>query len=334
MRDKIRWGILGTGQIAKKFAADLKLLPDAELTAIGSRSREKAEVFAREFAASTAHESYEALLNDKNIDAVYIATPHSCHFQNAIDALNAGKAVLCEKPFTINASETQQVIRLARTRKLLLMEAMWTRFLPIFDELRTILAGGTLGELRMLSADFGFRGDPQKHARLYDPLLGGGALLDIGIYPISLASMVFGTPSAIISTARINEGIDGQNAIVLQHKSGELALLSSTIEADTFCEAQIIGTRGRIKLQSPWWRAQSLTLFCDGNDARVIERPFAGNGYQFEAAEFMKCLREGSTESEIVPLDETLSIMQTLDTIRAQWGLKYPGEGSSIFSAE
>lgn len=325
MNDPIHWGILGTGKIARQFAAGLKQLPDAKLIAVGSRTAEPAEAFGKQFAVAHRHPSYEALVRDPDVEAIYVATPHSCHYENTLLALAAGKAVLCEKPFTINAREAEAVIALARTKKLFLMEAMWTRCFPLMAKLRELLASQAIGEARMLTADFGFRAAYHEEARLFDPTAGGGALLDVGVYPVSLASMIFGSPTRIVSQAQLGKtGVDEAAAIILSHAQGQLAVLSTAIRLETAQEAIIMGTTGRIRIHSPWWRPAAMTLTRDGRSDETMEFAFAGNGYQFEAAEVRRCLRAGKLESHVMPLDETLAIMRTLDAIRAQWGLRYP----------
>lgn len=314
--------------MAKKFAEALQTLPDASLVAVGSRTREKAMAFGNQFNVAYRHENYEGLANNPAVDAVYVATPHSCHRDNTIMCLQAGKPVLCEKPFTINAAQAAEVIQLAREKKILVMEAMWCRFLPFMTRLRKILADGLIGEARMLAADFGFHAEAEgEGGRLFNLALGGGALLDIGVYPVSLASMVLGKPSKVATLAKLGRtGVDKQNGIVLMYPQGQLAVLHSSIEVTTFHEASIMGTAGRIKIHSSWWKATSMTMMRETHRNDFLECPYVGNGYQYETAEFMKCLREKKLESEIMPLDETLSIMRTMDSLRAQWGLKYPGE--------
>jgi predicted dehydrogenase len=326
MAGKCRWGILGTGTIAGKFAEGLAVLPDAELVAVGSRSAAAAAAFAARYNVPRRHASYAALAEDPAVDALYVATPHPYHAQHTLLGLAAGKPVLCEKPFTINAHEAASVIQFARERNLLVMEAMWTRFLPPILRLREMLAAGAIGEPRMLSADFGFRAAAPV-GRWFDPALGGGALLDVGVYTVSLASMIFGKPSQVTGYADLGAtGVDEQAAMVLRHAKGELAALQAAIRVNTPQEATVFGTLGRIHLHAGWWKGSAMTHCLDAGGEEFLEFPFTGNGYQFEAEEFMNCLREGRTESRSMPLDETLSIMQTLDTLRAQWGLKYPME--------
>jgi predicted dehydrogenase len=323
----IRWGILGTGSIAAKFARGLASLADARLVAVGSRSSATAEAFAETFGVPHRHASYEALAQDPEVDVIYVATPHSLHRENSILCLRAGKAVLCEKPFAINAAEALEVIELARARGLFLMEAMWTRFVPLIAKLRELLADGAIGQVRLLTADFGFRAPFDPAGRLFNPELGGGALLDVGVYNVSLASMIFGPPSRVVSMADLGQtGVDEQAAFVLGYEQGQLAVLSTAIRTSTPQEALMMGTDGQIRIHSPWWKPTKLTLSAGGQPEKVIEIPFIGNGYNYEAQEVMNCLRADRTESPVMPLDETLAIMQTMDEIRAQCGLRYPME--------
>jgi dihydrodiol dehydrogenase / D-xylose 1-dehydrogenase (NADP) len=327
MADKIRWGIIGTGWVAKEFATGLTVLPEAELVAVGSRTAESANQFADMFGVPHRHASYEALVNDPNVDVVYVATPHILHKENSLLGLQAGKAVLCEKPFTINAAEAEAVIQFARGNKLFLMEAMWTRFIPLVVKVRQLLADRVIGDVQMLVADLGFLVDFDPLHRLFDPQLGGGALLDLGIYPVSLASMIFGPPSRITSMAQLGEtGVDEQAAIILGYGQGQLATLYTSHRTDTPREAILLGTKGRIRIHPQMFRPTKLTLSLTGQEDNIIEMPLEGNGYNYQAAEVMRCLQAGKLESDAMPLDETLAIMKTMDQIRAQWGLKYPME--------
>jgi predicted dehydrogenase len=329
MSTPIRWGILGTGKIAHKFAAGLAALPDARLVAVGSRAAASAAAFADVHAVPNRHAAYADLAADPEVDVVYIATPHSEHHALCLLGLRAGKAVLCEKPFAINAAQAQEVVALARTRGLFLMEAMWTRFLPVMARTRQLLAAGAIGEVRMLLAEFGFRATFDAGSRLFNPALGGGALLDVGVYPISLAHMIFGPPTRISTMAhRGQTGVDEQAAIILGYEHGQLASLAATVQSATPQEAVICGTDGRIRLPGPWWRGSSLTLERAGQPAQTIACPFAGNGYAHEAAAVQACLRSGETECASMPLDETVAVMQTLDAVRRKWGLLYPMEAA------
>lgn len=327
MTDTFRWGILGTGSIARQFATGLQALPDATLAAVGSRTQESADAFGDRFGAARRHASYEALAADPEVDAIYVATPHSLHRECTLLCIEHGKPVLCEKPFAINAAQAADMVAAARARGVFLMEAMWTRFLPLIGRMRQLLKDGAIGEVRMLHADFGFRTGVNPTGRLFDPALGGGALLDVGIYPVSLASLVLGQPARIVAMADIGStGVDEQAGIILGYDGGQLALLSTAIRTSTPHEARIMGTQGLIHLHGQWWRGTGLTLAVDGQEPQQIEEPITGNGYNYEAAEVARCVRAGLAESDTMPLDETLAIMRTLDAVRAQWGLRYPME--------
>jgi predicted dehydrogenase len=326
MTTPLRWGILATGGIAHKFATGLSVLDDAKAVAVGSRTKAGADTFADEFNIPRRYDSYEALANDPEVEAIYVATPHPYHKDNAIMCLNAGKAVLVEKPFAINMTEAQAMVDVARQKKVFLMEAMWTRFLPAIVRALELIANGTIGEVRMLNADFGFRTNVNVEGRLFDLALGGGALLDVGIYPLSLASRLFGTPKSIASAASLGvTGADEQSAYLLSYDQGQLALLSSASRTNTAHEAIIYGTEGSIRIPD-WWHAQKLILTVNGKSPETMDIPHLGNGYPHEAIEVAQCLRAGKLESAGMSLDESLSLIRTMDTIRAQWGLKYPSD--------
>jgi predicted dehydrogenase len=327
MTDKpFRWGILGLGHIARKFAVGLQSTPGAALVAVGSRTQDKAEAFGDEFSAPRRYGSYAALAEDPDIDAIYIATPHPMHAEDTLLCLRGGKAVLCEKPFAINARQAEAMINEARTRKLFLMDAMWSRFLPVMVRLKQLVDDGAIGDPRMLHADFGFRATFDANSRLFNPELGGGALLDVGIYPLAFSSLLFGAPTHVAGAASLGRtGVDEEAAVVLTHADGRHSLLATALTADTPCEIDVIGTTGMIHVPRRCWTSQTLTISHGGKE-ETIACPFDGNGYQFEAIEVQRCVRAGLTESSVLPLDETLSIMQTMDTLRSQWGQKYPME--------
>jgi len=323
----VRWGMLGTGAIARQFVEGLEALPEAEVLAVGSRSEASAEGFAGERGIPRGYGSYEDLAADPDVDVVYVATPHPFHAENAELCLGAGKAVLCEKPFTVNAAEAERVVGLARERGLFLMEGMWTRFFPLMERVRALTSGGEIGELRMLTADFGFRTGLDPSSRLFAPELGGGALLDVGVYCVSLASMVLGEPVRTAGLAHLGEtGVDEQAAVVLEHEAGRLSSLSIGIRTATPQEATIFGTEGHVRIHAPWWRPTTMTISRPRREDETVEAPITGNGFNYEAAEVIRCLDEGRTESEVMPLDETLSVMRAMDEIRAAWGLRYPSE--------
>lgn len=326
MSDRIRWGILGPGNIARKFAQGIEALPDAEVAAVGSRTRENAVRFADEFNVPRRHASYESLAEDPEVDAIYVATPHPMHKDNTILCLRAGKAVLCEKPFAVNRREAEEMLAVARTEKRFLMEAMWTRFLPVVEQVRKWIADGRIGDPRMVQADFGFRTGIDPTSRLFAPALAGGGLLDVGCYCVSLASMVFqAKPDSVTGLFHLGEtGVDEQGAMVLGYSGGALAVLSSAVRTNTPHEACIMGTEGMIQLHAPFWRGDRATLIRPEEDPIEIHLSYPSTGYQFEAAAVGNCLREGRLESDIMPLDESLQIMNTLDRIRTEWGLIYP----------
>lgn len=324
----IRWGIIGTGGIAESFAADLRQEPAAgELVAIASRTVERAEAFAQRVGAPRGYGTHERLVADPEIDAVYIAVPHAAHHCAARLALSADKAVLLEKPFTVNRREAQDLVDLARSRGVFLMEAMWTRFLPHMVAIRRLLSQGRLGELRLVLAEHGvwFRHDPTH--RMFDPALAGGALLDLGVYAISLASMVLGEPAEVIASAAFGDtGVDTQTAVTLRYPGGQQAVTASSMEAWLPNRATIAGRDARIDLDGMFYRPTSFTLTDRHGAVERYEWTVPGGGMQFEALEVARCLHAGLIESPFMSLDDTVSIMGILDRVRRSVGLRYPGE--------
>jgi len=302
----------------------------AELVAIGSRDLTRAQTFANEFAAPHAYGSYEELAVDPTVDAIYIGTPHSFHQAHTLLCLDAGKHVLCEKPLAMNAAQAERMIAKARTKNLVLMEAVWTRFLPALVRVRELVADGAIGEVRLINADFGFRADFDPASRLFNPELGGGSLLDVGIYPLNLAFMLCGEPVEILTTANLGEtGVDEEAAILLRHAGGQLSVLTSALRVDTPREAHILGTAGRITICFPWWAATRIVLHTGNGRDQEWEFSNRGGGYTYEAEAFMTMIRTGSLESAVMPLAESLAILKTMDTLRERWGLSYPGEGGT-----
>jgi predicted dehydrogenase len=323
----LRWGILSAARIAHKFCEGVKSLPDARLAAVAARDRDRAQEFAHRWGIPRAYGSYDELVNDPEVDAVYVSATHDFHRDHTLLALNAGKPVLCEKPFAINARQAEDMVRTARKRRLFLMEAMWTRFFPIMARLRELIKEGAIGEPRLVQADFGFRTDFDPTSRLFDPARGGGALLDVGIYVVSFASMILGEPNRVEGLAtQAPNGVDEQAVISLGYPNGALASLTTAVRTNTNHEASVQGTEGRIRIQREFWKPQSMTLDRSGRDPEVIQLPYESTGFQFEAAEAARCIQAGKLESDVMPLDETLSIMRTLDTLRAKWGIRYPME--------
>jgi len=321
------WGILGTGKIARAFAQGLRSLPGAELIAVGSRTQESAQAFGQEYQVPHRYASYEGVAADPGVDVMYIATPHAFHAENVRLCLEAGKAVLCEKPFTLFARQLAPLITLARAKGVFMMEAMWTRFIPAWTRVRELIAEGAIGEPRLLLADFNVKAAADPENRFFNPALGGGALLDLGVYPLAMASWFFGVPEQIQAAAHIGAtGVDEQNAVQMRYAGGKLASFTCSFINKSPLNCILSGSNGYIQVPAPWWKAQRLILGLDGKDEQHIPIPLDGNGYNYEAAEVERCMRAGLLESPVMPLDESLSIMQTMDSIRAQWGMKYPGE--------
>jgi len=318
------WGILGPGNIAHRFATDLKNLSEAKLAAVGSRSVERASAFAAGFGADRAYGSYEELAADPEVDAIYIATPHPFHREHTLLCLEHGKAVLCEKPMGVNERQVRDMVACARAQDVFLMEAMWTRFLPAIAQVREWLRDGAIGDVRMLSADFCFRTGWNPTGRLLNPDLAGGALLDVGVYTVALAAMVLGdSPEEIKASAHIGEtGVDEQTAMLLRYAGGALAILSCAVRTRTPQEARIQGTEGSIYIPA-FWHATS--AFLNVGDDEPVE--FAGSvGYHYEASEVMSCLASGEKESATMPLDESIAIARMLEQARSIVGLTYPME--------
>ncbi|MCS6869851.1 MAG: Gfo/Idh/MocA family oxidoreductase [Anaerolineae bacterium] len=323
----IRWGILSTGRVARAFAAALKMVPDAKLLAVGSRHRVTADEFAINYDVPRAYSSYEALAADPDIDVIYIGTPHPMHAENTLMCLRAGKHVLCEKPFAMNAAQAKAMIDLAREKRLFLMEAMWTRFIPAVAHAKRLIDQGVIGKVWMMSGTFGFRAPFNPKGRLFAPELGGGSLLDVGVYVLSFASWLFGVPRSIRSAARLcSTGVDEHAVMQLVYQGGELAALASAISVRMPIEVLLAGTEGYLTLHEPFYKTNRFTITPVEGEPQTYTVPYEGNGYQFQAMEVVRCLQTGLLESPTMPLDETLQIMQTMDAIRAQWGLKYPNE--------
>lgn len=326
--NKIKWGVMGCGGIAGTFASDLPLTKYGQLAAVGSRSKAKAKKFAAQHGAARAYGSYEELAADPEVDVVYVATPHPMHMDNTLLAIEHGKHVLCEKPIAMNAKQTRRMIAAAQRKGVFLMEAMWTRFFPAMGRLRTWLAEGRIGNVMAIEADFGISFDFGPKHRIFNPALGGGALLDLGIYPVSLASMVVGAqPEKITSTVHKHKtGVDDHAVIVFTYTDGATAAISTSSTVRLKNEARIFGTEGAITVHELFLHPNQLTLKMEGKPPKTFDVPFTGHGMHFEADHVHHCLRKGKLESDIMPLNETLAIMQTLDRIRKQWNLKYPGE--------
>jgi predicted dehydrogenase len=316
MTAPLGWGLIGTGWIADSFAADLKFADSGRAAAVGSRHLDSANRFADRFDIPNRHASYEALVADPDVDVVYVATPHPMHHANALLALRAGKAVLVEKPFTMNAAEAQELVAVARAEGLFLMEAMWTRFLPHIAEIRRLLAEGALGDIVTVTADHGQWFAKDRDFRLFAPELGGGALLDLGVYPVSFASMVLGTPDRIVTLVDpAFTGVDGQTSMLFGYASGAQAILTCTLSAKSPTRGAIVGTDARIELDGEFYAPTSFTLISRTGEETHFEAPHEGRGLWHQAEEVARCLREGLLESPLMPLDESISIVQTMDAV-------------------
>lgn len=321
----IGWGILGTGNIANLFAQDLVHVDGAKLVAVGSRSQERAETFGNRFGIHHRHGNYERFAANPEINVVYIASPHSEHRAHAIQCLEAGKHVLCEKPFALNTKQTENMINAARSNKRFLMEAMWTYFLPAMVELRKLLAEGMIGDILGLSSDLGFVSTYDPKSRLYDPALGGGALLDMGIYAVTLVTMILGEPQQIKSQAKFAPShVDTETKMIFKYADGVTANLFCSITENTNREVIIKGKKGQIKIAAPWWHAPKLIVSIDGQPDKIIAPPFAGTGLNYQAAHVVDCLRIGLLESESMSFERTLMNIRLLDQIRHQTGLVFP----------
>jgi len=325
----VRWGIVGTGRMAAIMATEIeRMRPDGHrLTAVASRHHETGRAFADRHRIANVWGCAGDLAADKDVDAVYIATPHVAHADDMLACVRSGKAVLCEKPFTLDAAAAERVIDAARTRGVFVMEAMWTRFLPAVAALRGLLATNEIGPVRMLVAGGAFVPELPSGHYLLDRSLGGGVLLDAGVYLVSLASMILGAPTAVHATGRIGaHGVDEQDTVILQHGDGSDAVLYVSLRARRSPDLEVLGSRGRIRVGAPVFRPEQLTVWTPSRAESVQQYPVAGSGYGYQLEAVADALRAGATECALMPLDETLSILRTLDAIRAQIGLTYPGE--------
>jgi len=327
MQQTIRWGILGCGRIAKKFASDLRLVNDAILVSVGSRSRENAEAFVKEFPCKNIHASYEALVNDPEVDVIYIATPHNFHHENTLLCLNHGKAVLCEKPFAVNGWQAKEMIALAKEKNIFLMEALWTKFLPHYNKMIDLLKSGTIGDVKSVLMRFGFKPAEPVPARLFDPALAGGTMLDIGIYNVFMVLNILGKPDKIDAVMTPGStGIDEQCAVTFNYRSGALAQMFSSFASNIATEADIHGTNGRIKLTHRFYAPDTTIEYypaaIDSMEIIPVTKE-GGLGYQYQARHVDECLRQGLTESPVMRFEDTLLLIETLDTIRQKAGIVY-----------
>lgn len=325
MTDKtINWGIIGLGKIAHKFAEDLVKVPNAKLYAVASRSSIKSKEFAARFNSEIAYDNYEDLANDTNINAIYIATPHSFHLEHTLLCLNSGKAVLCEKPLALNSAEVEKMISIATSNQILLMEALWTYFLPHYQKTLEIIESGVLGEITNLKADFGFKPVYDESSRVFNKALGGGSLLDIGIYPIFAALSILGMPEKISAKGKFfNNGADSECYILFNYNNGITAELNSTFLEETPTEAIIAGTKGVLKLHSRFHAPTTLSLSLTGKPKQVFNFEVPYNGYFYEIVHFNSLLNSEKTESDVMSFEMSRNLMTLLDLVKNEIGLGY-----------
>jgi predicted dehydrogenase len=319
-----RWGIIGPGRIAQAFARAIAVVADATIHAVASRDHARAQEFAQAYAVPTTYASYADLIADPAIDAIYIAIPHRFHVEQALRCLEAGKAVLCEKPLTVNAREASLLIETARAKRVFLLEAVWTRYLPIFQHVRRWLDAGSVGEIRLLSSTFGFSAARDPQDRLWNHDLAGGALLDLGIYNLTLSQWVMGAEPLAFSAQAILGAteVDELTAVNLQYANGGVSQWTCTLLADTSNSFHIYGSAGHIQVHTPFWGATRATLATAGQELTVSE-PFRASGFEYQIEDAMRCIRAGLIESPTMPHAQTLATMTLMDQIRARVGLRY-----------
>jgi predicted dehydrogenase len=322
--EEVRWGVIATGGIARTFVEDLLLIPDARVVAVGSRTQAAADAFAMRYEIPRAYGDWASLAADGEVDVVYVATPHTAHYAAATLCLDAGRAVLCEKPLTLDAASSQELVDTAKAAGLFLMEAMWARCNPTIRRVAELVADGAIGDVTAVRADFGLAGPFPPAHRLRDPALGGGALLDLGIYPITLAHLLLGRPDTIEAWASLTpEGVDEQTGLLFGYESGALATLTCGIVGATGNTARVTGLEGWIELPAPFHRPTYLTLQRADAEPERIDAPLAGHGYVPEAEEVHRCLRAELTESPLVPHATSLEMMSIMDEVRERIGVSY-----------
>ncbi len=324
-KERIRWGILGTGIIAHKLADALKFVEGADLRAVGSRELETAKKFASEYNIPNAYGSYEEAAKDKDVDVIYVATPHNLHLENTLMCLENNKHVLCEKPFGVNGREVRSMISKAKEKNLFLMEALWSRFLPNILKVKEIIESGEIGKIRLLTAFFSFKSFQGPEHRQFNKDLCGGSLLDIGIYNVFLSLFLLGKPKEIFASAGfVNTNVDGSCSATFKYDNEALAVTFSSFLAETPIVAEVHGEKGKIFLEDKWFCPTNIRLTDNNGKEKLILFDFKGNGYNYEADEVVKCIREGRIQSDSMSWDASLELIDTLDAIRKQCGLVYP----------
>lgn len=319
------WGIIGLGKIAHHFAKDLQTIPNAKLQAVASSSEERSQLFAQQYDVPFAFSSYEDIFNAPHLDAIYIATTHPQHYANTLLCLRNHIPVLCEKPFAMNHRQVREMIAASKAHQTFLMEALWTRFLPPINKALEIVESGRLGNIISVKADFGFKAPYLPERRLFNRELGGGSLLDVGIYPVFLALLFLGKPDRIKATAVLGStNVDEECGIILSYESGQIAHLHCSIRTTTDTEAFIYAEKGTIHLHSRWHEPTNMSIIPEGEPIEDLFFDYKSKGYHYEALEVMKCLQEERLESPMMPLNFSLDLMELLDDIRAEAGIEYP----------
>lgn len=324
---KYKWGIIGPGRIAETFAAGLKVLKNAELYAVASRTQQNADRFGKKFHASKMYGSYSEIVKDPDVDVIYIATPHNLHYENTLMCLQNKKPVLCEKPLAVNLKQVDEMIASAKQNQTFLMEAMWTRYLPKVEKAIQLIDDGKIGKIEYLRSDFGFNAPFNPEGRLYNPELAGGSLLDIGIYPIFFALQFMGYPDKITAHAKLSQtGVDESCSMVLEYNDGKIAQLFSTILADTPMTTDIAGSAGHLTFPKPLHAPADVFVNNRKNQKKTCKIKYEGNGYHYQAVEVMKCLEKGQLQSDKISWEFSRNMIRVMDEVREQIGLKYPFE--------
>ncbi|HHV12120.1 MAG TPA: Gfo/Idh/MocA family oxidoreductase [Clostridiales bacterium] len=327
MGSTFKWGIIGPGIIANTFATSIGFIPEASITAVGGRNMGKVNEFADKFNIANRYNSYEEVIADKEVNAVYIALPNTLHYEYIKKAIDGGKAVLCEKPLVLNSVESEKIIAYAREKKVFLMEAVWTRFLPIHKVVKEWINSGEIGDVRMIRADFAFNVPWPAGDRHINKELGGGAIMDVGVYLISYAHQILGEhPEKVVSVPYIDEtGVDVKNSFIMSYKNGTLVSCNSSVITDMPQDCYIFGSKGHIVVKD-FWRSTYAYIEERGEKVKEATMPFTGNGYEEEAIEVMNCVNAGKTESDILPLDDSLAYARIITNMRKEWNLLFPGE--------
>lgn len=323
----IRFGVIGAGRIAQTFSDAVKGVNDAELYAVASRDLEKAQAFKSQHQYKHAYGSYEAMLEDSNVDCVYIATPHGLHYEQMLKCLEYNKPILCEKAFTLNATQAKHVFDIARKKNLFVMEAMWTRFLPVIQAVKEIIADGVIGEIKHLDITFGFHTEAEDRDRIFNPSLGGGALLDIGIYPLTLADMLLGAPEKVETTVKKHPrtGVDIHETMTLSYKNAS-AQITAAFDENLPNDAKIIGSKGTIVIPF-FWQAEEAYIYDDKqNLCEKLSFPHPVNGFEYEIEAVVYCLKNNFKESPIMPHTKTIAMLNQMDALRKAWLINYPNE--------